>query len=88
MTAFGKPASHLANALADVQDVLGEHQDAVVAISWLNKTAHECSPAEAFAVGMLAQVEREAACDSRAAFPATWKRARKWHLRAWLWASA
>jgi CHAD domain-containing protein len=88
VAAFGKPASHLADALAKVQDVLGEHQDAVVAIGWLSKTAHECSPTEAFAIGMLAQVEREAARVSRAAFPATWKRARKWHLRAWLWSGA
>jgi CHAD domain-containing protein len=82
--AFGKAATRLADALAGVQDVLGEHQDAVVAIAWLNKTAHECSPAEAFAVGMLAQLERDAARKSREAFPATWKRARKSHLRAWL----
>jgi CHAD domain-containing protein len=88
VAAFGKPAARLAEALADVQDVLGEHQDAVVAIAWLNKTAHECSAAEAFAVGMLAQVERDTARESRAAFPASWKRARQSHLRAWLWAGA
>ena len=45
-------------ALTRVQDVLGEHQDAVVADGWLAKTAPECSPAEAYALGMLAEIER------------------------------
>ena len=48
-------------AIADVQDVLGEHQDAVVAGAWLAKTAPECSPAEAYALGMLAEIEARAA---------------------------
>jgi CHAD domain-containing protein len=70
--AFGKPARRLARAMAKVQDVLGEHHDAVVAIAWLAKTAHECSPAEAYAIGMLAQIEREAAAKARAEFAAVW----------------
>ena len=74
--AFGKPARRLARELGKVQDVLGEHHDAVVATAWLAKTAHECSPAEAYAIGMLAQLEREAAAGARAAFPPTWERAR------------
>ena len=69
--AFGKPARRLATRDGPkVQDVLGEHHDAVVAAAWLAKTAHECSPAEAYAIGMLAQVEREAAAAARAEFPA------------------
>ncbi len=55
---YGKRARRLARAMADVQDVLGEHHDAVVASAWLAKTAHECSPSEAYAIGMLAQIER------------------------------
>jgi CHAD domain-containing protein len=82
--AFGKPARRLARATARVQDVLGEHHDAVVAGAWLAKTAHECSPAEAYAVGMLAQIEREAASASRAEFPAVWRRADTERVRGWL----
>jgi CHAD domain-containing protein len=84
VAAFGKPATRLASALADVQDVLGEHQDAVVALGWLHKTAQECSPTEAFAIGMLAQVERDAARRAREEFRPTWKKAHKSHLRAFL----
>jgi CHAD domain-containing protein len=82
--AFGKPARRFAGAMADIQDVLGEHHDAVVAVAWITKTAHECSPAEAYAIGMLAQVEREAASAARAEFPGVWRRADTKHLRGWL----
>jgi CHAD domain-containing protein len=82
--AFGRPARRFARAMAKVQDILGEHHDAVVAVAWLSKTAHECSPAEAYAIGMLAQVEREAADAARAAFPAAWRRADTKRVRGWL----
>ena len=51
---FGKDARRYGKAMAKIQDVLGEHQDAVVARAWLTKTAGECPPDEAFAAGMLA----------------------------------
>ena len=82
--AFGKPARRLARATAAVQDVLGEHHDAVVAGAWLAKTAHECSPAEAYAIGMLAQIEREAASASRGEFPAVWRHTDTERVRGWL----
>ena len=55
---IGRPARDLAAAAARVQDVLGDHQDSVVADAWLAKTAPECSSAEAYALGMLAEIER------------------------------
>jgi CHAD domain-containing protein len=82
--AFGKPARRFAKAVEAVQEVLGEQHDAVVASTWLAKTAHECSPAEAYAVGMLAEVERASAESARAAFPPAWKVARRRRLRTWL----
>jgi CHAD domain-containing protein len=82
--ALGKPARRLARSMAKVQDVLGEHHDAIVAGAWLAKTAHECSPAEAYAIGMLAQLEREAAAVARAEFPEVWRRADTERVRGWL----
>jgi CHAD domain-containing protein len=81
---FGKPARRYAKAMAAVQEVLGDHHDGVVASAWLAKTAHECSPAEAYAVGMLAQIERAEADHARAAFDAAWQRASSKRLRAWM----
>jgi CHAD domain-containing protein len=82
--AFGKRARRLARAMTKVQDLLGEHHDAVTAGAWLTKTAHECSPAEAYAIGMLAQIERGAAAEARAAFPALWRRIDTDRVRGWL----
>ena len=81
---IGRPARDFANALVRVQDVLGEHQDAVVADSWLAKTAPECSPAEAYALGMLAEIERNLSVRARAALTSTWAAARDRRLRAWM----
>ncbi len=82
--ALGKPARRFARAMANLQETLGEHHDAVVAVQWLTKTAHECSPAEAYAIGMLAQVEWAAASDARAAFPGAWRRVDTKRVRGWL----
>ncbi len=81
---FGEPASRFARAMARVQDVLGEHHDGVVAGAWLAKTAQECSPGEAFALGRLAEIEHVAADRAAADFGQVWKRARRKRLRAWM----
>ena len=81
---FGKPARRLSRAMARVQDVLGEHHDAVVACDWLGKTAHECSPTEAYAIGMLAQIERGAATAARDEFPSVWRRVDTQRVHGWL----
>jgi CHAD domain-containing protein len=81
---IGKPARDLASALTRVQDVLGEHQDSVVADSWLAKTAPECNPSEAYALGMLAEVERQLSVRARASLASAWDAARDRRLRAWM----
>jgi len=81
---FGRPARNFAAAMTHVQDLLGEHQDSVVADGWLGKTAPECSPAEAYALGMLAELERGLAVRARAGLPSVWTAARSPELRDWL----
>ena len=81
---IGKPARELAGAVTKVQDVLGEHQDAVIADSWLAKTAPGCNPAEAYALGMLAEIERSQSVRARAALANAWDTARDRRLRAWM----
>jgi len=83
--AFGPPARDLAKALARVQEVLGEHQDAVIAGAWLRATALTLAdPAAVYAAGELGAAERAAADASRAAWPATWKAVDHKRLRSWL----
>jgi CHAD domain-containing protein len=81
---MGRRARELAAAVTRIQDVLGEHQDAVVADNWLAKTAPECSPSEAYALGMLAEIERGLAVRARAGLASAWDAARPRRLRAWM----
>jgi CHAD domain-containing protein len=77
---FGKKAGVFASAAADLQDVLGEHQDAVVAGAWLR---HAGTGEQAFVAGELAALEAEAARHARAAWPGAWKALSRKRLRFW-----
>ena len=80
---FGKPMRRFAKSVKHMQEILGEHHDAVVAGTWLAKAAQECSTTEAYAVGMLAQVEREYAFAARVAFADAWNDVRATQRRVW-----
>jgi CHAD domain-containing protein len=77
---FGKTARKFAEAAADLQDVLGEHQDAVVAAAWLRESR---TGEHAFAAGELAAFEAEARTAARAEWPAAWKALARKRLRFW-----
>jgi len=57
-----------------LQDVLGEHQDAVVAEERLRTLAAEATPAQALAAGRLVDRERIRRAETRAAWPAVWRK--------------
>jgi CHAD domain-containing protein len=78
---FGKRARAFAEAAVAVQDVLGEHQDAVVAGAWLRDAA--ASGGDAFVAGELAAIESQAAARARAGWPAAWKALSRKRLRFW-----
>jgi CHAD domain-containing protein len=83
--AFGKPARNFAKAVTEVQDVLGEHQDSVVAAAWLRANALTLGdPRAVYVAGELGAMERAAADSSRAAWPKVWKKASAKRLRDWL----
>ena len=72
---LGAGTHRLASAASDLQDTLGELNDAVVAERWLRDwTAHTRSPSGAFAAGELAELERAAARDARSRSRQSWKR--------------
>jgi CHAD domain-containing protein len=82
---FGKRARALARALVEIQDVLGEHQDAVIAADWLRDAAVKTDDERVgFAAGQLAALEHTAALAARKRWPATWAAADKKKLRTWL----
>jgi CHAD domain-containing protein len=80
---LGKRAERFAKAAAGLQDVLGEHQDAVVAGQWLRRAAVRSTPADAFVAGRLAEMERAAAVAARESWPDAWKEVRRRWPSAW-----
>ncbi|HEY3240560.1 MAG TPA: CYTH and CHAD domain-containing protein [Acidimicrobiia bacterium] len=82
---MGKRASAFAQAVAGVQTVLGDHQDACVTEDWLRGAVGAVvAPDEAMLVGQLIGLQRAEAQDRRAAWPKAWKRAADPKLRDWL----
>ena len=81
---IGKPARRLAGAVAELQGVLGDMQDAVVAESWLRQAATSMSAAQALTAGELVTLQRQQQQDCRSGWPAAWKAASAKRLRSWL----
>jgi len=79
---FGKPAHAFAEAAIALQDILGEHQDAVVARTWLRE-ASRGSRRLSFVAGELTTIEASAAEDARRRWPKAWKRLSRKRLRFW-----
>jgi len=75
----GKPGKLLVKALTELQDVLGAHQDSVVARELL----HELGP-ESFWFGVLWGRQEQVGKETHAQLPAVVKRSRKKKLRKWL----
>jgi CHAD domain-containing protein len=81
---FGKPAENFADAVSDIQSVLGDHQDAVVGEAWLREAAGTARRDTALVAGMLIAAERAAAADTRDHWRSVWKAANRKKLRTWL----
>jgi CHAD domain-containing protein len=60
-----------------LQDVLGEHQDSVVAVVRLRELAANGPPEQALAAGRLIEREQRRRAEARAIWPKAWKRLRK-----------
>ena len=80
--AVGKKARRTAEAAEGLQEVLGEHQDAVVAIAWLSEHALATDdPAVAFTAGRLAEIESARRDRTRAEWPEIWRQLEHAHRR-------
>ncbi len=78
----GRRARRFAAAIAGVQDLLGAHQDTVVAEAWLRE-AGATVPAACVTAGELIAAERLERSNLRSRWPAVWKRASAKELRRW-----
>jgi CHAD domain-containing protein len=79
----GPQATDFARAVAGVQEVLGDHHDAVVAQGWLRDAAAR-HPQAAFAAGTLAGLEQAEAERCRRSWRAAWEVASRRRLRSWM----
>jgi CHAD domain-containing protein len=82
--AIGGDAESLADMLSDLQDVLGELQDAVVAEHWLRTAAAEATVEEALAIGLLVARERAQGAERRDSWESVWKKARNKKHTGWI----
>jgi CHAD domain-containing protein len=81
---IGRPAERFADATADLQEVLGDHHDAVVGEDWLRQAAGSARRDVALVAGLLIAAERANAAASRDAWWSAWKALDRKKLRAWL----
>jgi CHAD domain-containing protein len=80
----GKRARMFAAAAADLQEILGDFNDAIVAETWLRDWARSNrSPSGAFAAGELAALEHSEAQRSRARWRKAWTKLAAHELRSW-----
>lgn len=84
--AFGDPATALAAAAEDLQEVLGEHQDSVVARQVLRDMAARffLDGENTFSIGRLHAREQHLAGDMEQRFPQVWDALSDKRLRRWL----
>jgi CHAD domain-containing protein len=83
--AFGKPAARFARQVVRIQDVLGEHQDAVTAQDTLRRLAQTSSGRPVgFTCGLLHALEGSRAAAARAEFEVVWPEVARRRYRGWL----
>ena len=80
---YGREVRRFARAIADVQSVLGDHQDTAVAEEWLRRAAREI-PSTRVAVAELVTIERDDRFELRNRFKSVWKKASRRELRKWM----
>jgi CHAD domain-containing protein len=74
----GRWARRVGKRAERLQDVLGEHQDAVTTVRWLTIRADRAkTPEVAFVAGRIVQLEVEARDDARDRWPAAWAALRR-----------
>jgi CHAD domain-containing protein len=78
----GKPGQRLVKSLTELQDVLGAHQDSVVAREVLREVAR--SAPDAFGYGVLWARQEQVGAETRAELPPVIEASRVTRLRSWL----
>jgi CHAD domain-containing protein len=83
----GKRADAFATAAAELQTVLGDLHDAVVALAWLRERTAGLRPKAAFVAGMLAEREIALTDQRKLEWRPVWRKLARKKLRGWMTAS-
>ena len=79
--ATGQAGQRLTKALTELQDILGAHQDAVIAADFVHdyveEAGHELSPGTTLALGALVSAQLQRAETHRNTFAKAWRRFKK-----------
>jgi CHAD domain-containing protein len=81
----GKPARNAIRALRELQDVLGDHNDACVAVARLGQLPDDATRSRVWSAGLLGGLQLARAAHCRARFPAAYKSALA--KKHWTWTS-
>jgi inorganic triphosphatase YgiF len=83
---FGEPAKEFAKRLERVTELLGEHQDAVIAADTCRRLAggRRVTGTTGFVLGLLHEAERAAATGTRHEFATVWPQVSRREHRGWL----
>ena len=84
---FGDKAAAFAKQLSRVTEILGDHQDAAIAIEKIKELAAEdgvTAPA-AFGLGALLSVQHDTVADTRTDFATLWRTVSRRRWRRWMW---
>lgn len=80
---FGEPAARLARAANELQDVLGAHQDAVVAQTWLRTHTRATDAATELTLRKLTALQTAARTEARKRWPGSWAKLDRWRPSTW-----
>jgi CHAD domain-containing protein len=85
---FGADAVAFGKQLSQITEILGDHQDAAIAIEQIKGLAAEdgITPAAAFGLGALLSVEHDSVANTRTDFSNLWPKVSRRRWRRWLWA--
>jgi CHAD domain-containing protein len=82
--AVGKAALRFAEAVADLQQALGDYNDAVVSAGWLTQASGQMDASTAFLAGALHEAQNGLARKAKRKWPAAWRRLDRQKIYGWL----
>jgi CHAD domain-containing protein len=82
--AVGTAAAVFAEAVADLQQALGDYNDAVVSAGWLTQASGHMDASTAFLAGALHEAQNGLARRAKRRWPAAWRRLNRKKIYGWL----